>query len=83
MNEYVQLMNVCIVHMYVNVYFFLFQCAARGYRNVLLEAGLTKCGEIVLVNRTTLDRAGLVGGASSYKLDELRKLNITELHPLG
>ncbi|CAD6995868.1 unnamed protein product [Ceratitis capitata] len=59
------------------------KCAARGYRNVLLEAGLTKCGEIVLVNRTTLDRAGLVGGASSYKLDELRKLNITELHPLG
>ncbi|XP_011209190.2 glycerophosphodiester phosphodiesterase 1 [Bactrocera dorsalis] len=59
------------------------KCVARGYRNILLEAGLTACGEIVIVNRTTLERAGLLGGVAQYTLDELRKLNITELHPLG
>ncbi|XP_067640910.1 glycerophosphodiester phosphodiesterase 1 [Eurosta solidaginis] len=59
------------------------KCAARGYRNVLLEAGITACGEIVIVNSTTLERAGWHGGISSYTLEELRKLNITELHPLS
>ncbi|XP_017476550.1 PREDICTED: glycerophosphodiester phosphodiesterase 1 [Rhagoletis zephyria] len=59
------------------------KCAARGYRNVLLEAGLTADGEIVIVNRPTLERGGLMGGTARYTLEELRKLNITELHPLG
>lgn len=62
---------------------YVFQCVARGYRNILLEAGLTACGEVVIVNRKTLERAGLMGGIARYTLEELRKLNITELHPLG
>ncbi|XP_030374486.1 glycerophosphodiester phosphodiesterase 1 [Scaptodrosophila lebanonensis] len=59
------------------------KCLARGYRNVLLDAGLTACGEIVIANRQTLERAGLSGGLAHHTLAELQKINITELHPMG
>ncbi|XP_017111171.1 glycerophosphodiester phosphodiesterase 1 [Drosophila elegans] len=52
------------------------KCLARGYRNVLLDAGLTSCGEIVLANPKRLNVA-------QQSLDELQKLNITEHHPMG
>uniref|UniRef100_A0A6P4E643 Glycerophosphodiester phosphodiesterase 1 n=1 Tax=Drosophila rhopaloa TaxID=1041015 RepID=A0A6P4E643_DRORH len=51
------------------------KCLARGYRNVLLDAGLTSCGEIVVANPQRLNVA--------QPLAELQKLNITEQHPMG
>ncbi|KAH8353852.1 hypothetical protein KR084_008939 [Drosophila pseudotakahashii] len=51
------------------------KCLARGYRNVLLDAGLTSCGEIVVANPKKIN----VG----QPLAELQKLNIVEQHPLG
>lgn len=59
------------------------QCITRGFRNVLIDAGLTSCGEIVLVNRTTIEKAGLSGGIARHSLETLKKINISELHPLG
>ncbi|XP_016973412.2 glycerophosphodiester phosphodiesterase 1 [Drosophila rhopaloa] len=51
------------------------KCLARGYRNVLLDAGLSSCGEIVVANPQRLNVA--------QPLAELQKLNITEQHPMG
>ncbi|XP_037952637.1 glycerophosphodiester phosphodiesterase 1 [Teleopsis dalmanni] len=59
------------------------KCITRGYRNVMLDAGLTACGEIVIVNRSTLERAGLTGAISQHALEELRRVNITSVHPLS
>uniref|UniRef100_A0A1A9X1X1 GP-PDE domain-containing protein n=1 Tax=Glossina brevipalpis TaxID=37001 RepID=A0A1A9X1X1_9MUSC len=59
------------------------RCIARGYRNVLLDAGLTSCGEIVIVNRLTLEKASLSGSITLHTLESLRKVNIAELHPMG
>jgi len=42
---------------------------------VLLDAGLTSCGEIVVANPTKINVA--------QPLVELQKLNITEQHPMG
>lgn len=61
----------------------LFQCITRGYRNVLVDAGLTSCGKIVIVNRLTLEKAGLSGSIAVHTLDTLKKINIAELHPMG
>jgi len=52
------------------------QCLARGYRNVLLDAGLTSCGEIVVANPKKINVA-------QQPLAELQKLNIAEQHPMG
>ncbi|SPP83617.1 glycerophosphodiester phosphodiesterase 1 [Drosophila guanche] len=52
------------------------KCLTRGYRNVLLDAGLTSCGEIVIANPSRLPVA-------QQPLSELQKLNITEQHPMG
>ncbi|XP_017076499.2 glycerophosphodiester phosphodiesterase 1 [Drosophila eugracilis] len=52
------------------------KCLARGYRNLLLDAGLTACGEIVVANPTKINVA-------QQTLVELEKLNIAEQHPMG
>ncbi|KAH8251775.1 hypothetical protein KR038_008408 [Drosophila bunnanda] len=52
------------------------KCLARGYRNVLLDASLTSCGEIVVANPKRLNVA-------QQPLTELQKLNITDQHPMG
>ncbi|XP_058984536.1 glycerophosphodiester phosphodiesterase 1 [Musca domestica] len=59
------------------------KCVARGYRNVLVDAGLTACGQIVIVNRLTLEKAGLSGSIAVHTLESLKKINIAELHPMG
>ncbi|XP_013106296.1 glycerophosphodiester phosphodiesterase 1 [Stomoxys calcitrans] len=59
------------------------KCVARSYRNVLVDAGLTACGEIVIVNRLTLEKAGLSGSIAVHTLESLKKINIAELHPMG
>ncbi|XP_017016743.1 glycerophosphodiester phosphodiesterase 1 [Drosophila kikkawai] len=52
------------------------KCLARGYRNVLLDAGLTSCGEIVVANPKRLN-------VPQQPLTELQKLNIMDQHPMG
>ncbi|EDW85114.1 uncharacterized protein Dwil_GK14482 [Drosophila willistoni] len=52
------------------------KCLARGYRNLLLDAGLTSCGEIVIANPQKLDVA-------HRTLNDLQQQNITEQHPMG
>uniref|UniRef100_A0A1A9Z8G7 GP-PDE domain-containing protein n=1 Tax=Glossina pallidipes TaxID=7398 RepID=A0A1A9Z8G7_GLOPL len=59
------------------------RCITRGYRNVLLDAGLTSCGEIVIINRLTLEKASLSGSIALHTLESLKKVNIAELHPMG
>ncbi|KAI9576241.1 hypothetical protein GQX74_014301 [Glossina fuscipes] len=59
------------------------ECITRGYRNVLLDGGLTSCGEIVIVNRLTLEKANLSGSIALHTLESLKKVNIAELHPMG
>ncbi|KAL9888308.1 glycerophosphodiester phosphodiesterase 1 isoform 1-T4 [Glossina fuscipes fuscipes] len=59
------------------------KCITRGYRNVLLDGGLTSCGEIVIVNRLTLEKANLSGSIALHTLESLKKVNIAELHPMG
>ncbi|KAH8404164.1 hypothetical protein KR215_011162 [Drosophila sulfurigaster] len=59
------------------------KCLARGYRNVLLDAGITSCNEIVIANRLTVERASLTGNLSHHTLHELQQLNITDHHPMG
>ncbi|XP_073839125.1 glycerophosphodiester phosphodiesterase 1 [Musca autumnalis] len=59
------------------------KCVSRGYRNVLVDAGLTSCGQIVIVNRLTLEKAGLSGSIGVHTLESLKKINIAELHPMG
>ncbi|KAH8276820.1 hypothetical protein KR026_001382 [Drosophila bipectinata] len=52
------------------------KCLTRGYRNVLLDACLTSCGEIVVANPKRVNVA-------QQPLAELQKLDITEHHPMG
>ncbi|KAH8294768.1 hypothetical protein KR018_002687 [Drosophila ironensis] len=52
------------------------KCLARGYRNVLLDASLTSCGEIVMVNPNRLN-------VSQQPLTELQKLDVRDHHPMG
>lgn len=59
------------------------KCSTNGFRNVLLDAGLTSCGEIVLLHKTTLEKAGLSGSVHKHTLDALQEINFSELHPLG
>uniref|UniRef100_A0A1A9VG76 GP-PDE domain-containing protein n=1 Tax=Glossina austeni TaxID=7395 RepID=A0A1A9VG76_GLOAU len=48
-------------------------CITRGHRNVLLDAGLTSCGEIVIINRLTLEKASLSGSIALHTLESLNK----------
>ncbi|TMW51851.1 hypothetical protein DOY81_003096 [Sarcophaga bullata] len=59
------------------------KCITRGYRNVLVDAGLTSCGKIVIVNRLTLEKAGITGSIAVQTLESLKKINIADLHPMG
>ncbi|ALC45869.1 CG14883 [Drosophila busckii] len=59
------------------------KCLARGYRNMLLDAALTSCNEIVIVNRQNIERAGLSGKISNHTLGELQHLDMTSQHPMG
>lgn len=59
------------------------KCTKRGFRNVLLDAGITACNEIVIVHKSTLQKAGLCGSISRVTMETLQNINISELHPLG
>lgn len=59
------------------------KCTKQGFRNILLNAGITACGEIVIVHKVTLEKAGLNGNINKVQYDALQNINVSELHPLG
>lgn len=60
-----------------------FQCEANGIKSVLLDAGVTTCGEIVIVHKITLEKAGIAENISCIDLNKIQNINISEYHPLG
>lgn len=68
--------------------FTFIQCAAQNCRNILLDLEVTKCGEMVVFHRTTLeriyqDKSTRIEAVASMTFDELRKIDISKNHPLG
>lgn len=68
---------------FLNNYQCYFQCEANGIQSVLLDAGLTACGEIAIVHKITLEKAEINGKISENNFDVIRKINISKYHPLG
>lgn len=58
------------------------QCVARNCKNVLLDLNITKCNNLVVLSKTTLEKAGIKGNIHELTLEELEKINIVENHPL-
>ncbi|XP_055375374.1 glycerophosphodiester phosphodiesterase 1 isoform X2 [Condylostylus longicornis] len=61
------------------------RCSNMGFRNVLLDAAQTSCGEILILHKNTIDKAGLKGNVFQHSLTDIKNSvqNISELHPLG
>lgn len=66
------------------------QCVIQKCRKILVDLELTKCGEFVVFHNQMLNRIGhgsteatQHSKISSMSLEEIRKLDITENHPLG
>lgn len=59
------------------------RCSALSFRNVFLDVGLTACGELVILHKSTLEKAGLNSNINKYTLNELNKINVSDFHPLG
>jgi len=59
------------------------QCVTKQCHNILVDLNVTKCNQLVALNKSTLEKAGLKNPISDLTLDELKSLNIAEHHPLG
>ncbi|KAL5274672.1 GDE1 family protein [Megaselia abdita] len=59
------------------------ECEINGLQRVLLDAGLTKCGEIAIVHKITLEKANIPGNISENSLHKIREINISQYHPFA
>lgn len=66
------------------------QCVAQKCHRILLDVEISKCGELIIFHNAMLERiwrkANETAGIkpiSLMTLEEIKKLDITENHPLG
>lgn len=49
---------------------------------MLLDLNVTKCNTLVVLSKTTLEKAGVKGNINEMTMAELDNINIVENHPL-
>ncbi|XP_063708330.1 glycerophosphodiester phosphodiesterase 1 [Culicoides brevitarsis] len=59
------------------------QCLEKNCRNVLLDLSLTKCNKLVILNKQTLEKAGIQEPIQQLTLDSLKEFNPVENHALA
>ncbi|XP_029718426.1 glycerophosphodiester phosphodiesterase 1 [Aedes albopictus] len=58
-------------------------CLSQKCYNILLDLNITSDGHLVVLNRTTLEKANINEPIHKLKLSALENFNISEHHPLG
>lgn len=78
-----------IIALNANNFWFL-QCSTQNCHRILLDVEMTKCGELVIFHNAMLQRIWRKANESAgikpislMTLEEIKKLDITENHPLG
>lgn len=59
------------------------QCLSQKCFNILLDLSITNDGHLVVLHRSTLEKANINLPVHGLKLNALENFNITEHHPLG
>lgn len=50
---------------------------------VMLDLDITSCGELVILHRTTLNKANIKENVSAMTYESLQNFSISDYHPLG
>lgn len=61
----------------------LFQCLEKNCRNILLDLEVTKCNQLVILNKQTLEKAGIHEPINQLLLESLKDINTVEHHALA
>uniref|UniRef100_A0A336LQT7 CSON010531 protein n=1 Tax=Culicoides sonorensis TaxID=179676 RepID=A0A336LQT7_CULSO len=59
------------------------QCLEKNCRNVLLDLDVTKCNQLVILNKQTLEKAGIQEPINQLTLEKLKGINPVEHHALA
>lgn len=60
-----------------------FQCLEKNCRNVLLDLDVTKCNQLVILNKQTLEKAGIQEPINQLTYENLKTINTVEHHALA
>ncbi|KAJ6635476.1 Glycerophosphodiester phosphodiesterase 1 [Pseudolycoriella hygida] len=66
-----------------NSHFALKSCEKFKCKSVLLDLAMTKCGEMVLLHKTTIEKGNIYESIEKITFESLKNINISEHHPLG
>ncbi|KAG4076080.1 hypothetical protein HA402_011426 [Bradysia odoriphaga] len=66
-----------------NSHFALKSCEKFKCKSVLLDLAMTKCGELIVVHKSTIEKGNIYEPIEKITFDSLKNFNISEHHPLG
>lgn len=62
---------------------FLWKCEKFNCKTILLDLAMTKCGEMVILHKSTIEKGNIYEPIEKITFDSLKNFNISEHHPLG
>lgn len=76
--------NLSMVQIF-NLFKFSFasKCEKFNCKSILLDLAMTKCGEMIIVHKSTIEKGNIYDPIEKITFESLKNFNISEHHPLG